>query len=79
MEKTQFTELLKRLDTIAKLLAMSLVKDAKTEDDKVSLLHDSGFKNVEIANILNKTSNSVDQSMHRIRKKRNSSQLEEKK
>lgn len=79
MKESQFEEiLLKKLDTIAKLLSLNVLKDEETVEGKVNLLHSSGFKRKEIANILDKKLNNIDQVLHNLKKKQQDKQEEQK-
>jgi len=61
VEQSQFEEtLLNKLDTISKLLSLIILKDEQTVEEKVDLLHTSGFKRKEIADILDKKLNNID-------------------
>ena len=73
MEQEQFEDIVKKLDLIAKLISLSLVKDEKTLTDKVKILNASGFKPKEIATLLDKKPNHIRQILHQLRKKENSS------
>jgi len=79
VKESQFEEiLLKKLDTIAKLLSLNVLKDEETVEGKVNLLHSSGFKRKEIANILDKKLNNIDQVLHNLKKKQQDKQEEQK-
>ena len=51
MSSEQFDKLIFELQTLTKLLAISVLKD-KNQTERVSLLADYGFENKEIANLL---------------------------
>lgn len=53
-----------------KLLALTALKDVKTENEKIELLNQMDFRNVEIANILNKDPHNVDVVVSQLRKKK---------
>lgn len=74
MEKEQFEEIIKRLDLIAKLISLSLIKDEKTLAGKVKVLDASGFKPKEIATLLDKKLNHIHQILHKLRKKEKSTE-----
>ena len=76
MEKKQFKEIIKRLDLIAKLISLSLVKGEKTLTEKVKVLDASGFKPKEIATLLDKKPNHIHQILHKLRTKGTSQQEE---
>lgn len=69
MEQEQFEEITKRLDLIARLISLSLVKNEKTLAGKVKVLDASGFKPKEIATLLDKKLNHIHQVLHKLRKK----------
>lgn len=72
MEKEQFEEIIKRLDLIAKLISLSLIKDEKPLAGKVKVLDASGFKPKEIATLLDKKLNHIHQILHKLRKEKKS-------
>jgi len=67
VEREQFEEIIKRLDLIAKLISMSLIKDEKTLANKVKVLDASGFRPKEIATLLDKKINHIHQILHKLR------------
>lgn len=69
MEQKQFEEIIKKLDLIAKLISLSLVKDEKTLNERVKVLDASGFEPKEIAILLDKKTNHIRQIIHQLRKK----------
>ena len=69
LEQKQFEKITRKLDSITRLLAMTLVENIETVESKVEFLHNAGFKPNGIANILNKKHNNIDQVLHNIRKK----------
>jgi len=77
VEQSQFEEtLLNKLDTISKLLSLIILKDEQTVEEKVDLLHTSGFKRKEIADILDKKLNNIDQVLHKIKVKQQKKEKE---
>lgn len=60
-------ELLRKLDIIAQLLAMNLLKD-KSVADQIKHLNEIGFKSKEIAKILGKTEHHVHVTLSNLRK-----------
>lgn len=72
MEQKQFEEIIKRLDLIAKLISLSLVKNEKTLAKKVKVLNASGFRPKEIATLLDKEPNHIHQILHKLRTKEKS-------
>jgi len=78
MDKTQFDILTANLDRIARLLALNVVANVKG-DEQIVKLSSVGFGTSEIASMLGKQRNAVDQALHRIKKRENSkSKVEEK-
>ena len=61
-------EILRKLEIIAQLLAMNLLKD-KPASEQIAILHDLGFKNKEIATILGKTANTVKATLSQLKSK----------
>jgi len=59
--------IIKKLDTIIKLLAVNAVKDKKFIE-QVKLLSDFGFEPKDIALMTGKTANNVRVQLHAIRK-----------
>lgn len=76
MEQRQFEEIIKRLDLIAKLISLNLVKDEKSLTEKVKALDASGFEPEDIAALLDKKPNHIHQILHQLRKKVKSSEEE---
>lgn len=77
MEQSKFEEmLLNKLDTISKLLSLIILKDEQTVEEKVNLLHTSGFRRKEIADILDKKLNNIDQVLHNIKVKQQKKEKE---
>jgi len=68
MDEKQFKILNDKLDKLTKLLAHTVVSNVKG-DEQVKILSSIGFKSAEISDLLGKTRNSIDQSLHRIKKK----------
>lgn len=66
----QLLDISKKIDMIIRLLALNLVKDSKTQKDKIALLANAGFKPKEIAEILNTTRNTVNVALASLRKKK---------
>lgn len=65
----QFKEFNGNLKLITKLLALNLVKDYKTQKEQIITLSSFGFQPIEIADLLNTSSNSVNVALSRARKK----------
>lgn len=72
MEQKQFEEIIKRLDLIAKLISLNLIKDEKALAGKVEVLDALSFKPKEIAALLGKKLNHIHQILHKLRKKQKS-------
>ena len=72
MAHEQFEEIIKKLDLIAKLISLNLIKDERTVAGKVRILDASGFKPKEIATLLDKKLNNIHQVLHKLGKKKKS-------
>jgi DNA-binding CsgD family transcriptional regulator len=70
MNEDQFKHVTERLDTITKLLAGNLLKDAETVTQKVEILYNLGISNKEIAILVGTTEQSVSGLKARLKKKR---------
>ena len=68
MDIEQFSILDKKMDVLIGLLTLNLTKD-KTLQERVELLHSLGLGPTQIAKVLGKTKNNIDQVLHNIRKK----------
>jgi len=68
--------LMKKLDTLEKLLAFNIIKD-KTVTEQVDILTKAGLRARDIAEILNKTENLVYVTQSTLRKKRSGSSAEQ--
>lgn len=66
-----------KMDRVAKLLALNLVKDMKKQKEQIAFLSDAGFQPKEIADILSTSSGNVRVTLHSIRKERGSTEEEE--
>jgi hypothetical protein len=64
------TEISEKIDKILKLLSIDAVKGCSTEQEKIELLDSLGFRPVEIARFLNKSSDNVSVQLVIVRKKR---------
>ena len=69
MEEKQFNELIKRLDKLVRIVALSSTK-GYTSTEKISLLSQAGFGPKEIADIIGTTQNVVNVRLSEIRKRR---------
>lgn len=68
MDEKQFKILNDKLDKLTKLLAHTVVSNSKG-DKQIEILSSIGFNPAEISDLLGKTRNSIDQALHRIKKK----------
>ncbi len=66
----QLTEISTKLDTLIRLVALDLIRDIKTQTEKIAKLSDAGFQPKQIAEILMTSSNAVRVALVSIRKKR---------
>jgi len=62
-------EILQKLDTIIKLLAFGLIKGRKVKE-QILFLHNMGISNKEIAEILDKSQNTVKVTLSQEKKKK---------
>jgi len=69
MDNKQFDVLMKKMDSLEKLLAFNIIKD-KTVMEQVDILTKAGLKAKDIAEILNKTENQIYVTQNSLRKKR---------
>lgn len=76
MDEKQFDVLTKKLDSITRLLAFSLVKD-KPVNEQIEILTKSRLKASEIALLLDKTENQVYVTQTTLRKKKKESTSEQ--
>ena len=72
MTKDQFEAILKKLDMLVRLSAVSFLAN-KTQQEKIMLLSSAGFQPKEIADICGTTSNTVRVALSMIRKKHKNS------
>ncbi len=70
MEKEQFKELTDKLNIITRLLALNLVKDMKTQNEKITTLSSFSFGPSDIAEMLGTSSNTVSVALSKIRSKK---------
>ena len=68
MDPNQFTILDKKIDVLIALLTLDVTK-GKTLQERVELLHSLGLGPTQIAKILGKTKNNIDNALHEVRKK----------
>jgi transposase len=69
MNEKQFEQLAQRLDTIIKLVAGNLLKDADSKTKKVEILYGLGISTKEISRLVGTTEGSVEVIKNRLRKK----------
>lgn len=70
MSEEQFEQINQKLDTLIRLVAGSLLKDAKNKTEKVGILDELGIATKEIASLVVTTEESVKTMKKRVRKKR---------
>jgi DNA-directed RNA polymerase specialized sigma24 family protein len=70
IEKKQFDEMLNKMEKITSLLALNLVKDCKTQKDKILMLSSLGYGVTDISKLLNTTAGTVNQALVRARKEK---------
>jgi len=68
MTKDQFEEILKKIDVLTRLLAISLVSEKK-QQDQIIILSKIGIQPKEIAEMLGTTPNTVRVTLSKMRKK----------
>ncbi len=69
MSEEQFEQLTQKLDTLIKLVAGNLLKDAESKTQKVGILNKLGIATKEIASLVRTTEGSVETMKKRVRKK----------
>jgi DNA-binding CsgD family transcriptional regulator len=69
MSKEQFEELAQKLDTLIRLVAGNLLKDAKNKTQKVEILYNLGIPTKEISQLANTSEASVETLKTRLRKR----------
>jgi len=69
MDDVQFKETINKLNIITRLLALNLVKDMKTQNEKILSLSSYGFTPTSIAEMLGTSSNTVNVALSRSRSK----------
>lgn len=67
MDEKQFEAMMKKMDSLAKLLAFNVIKD-KSVNEQVDVLTKAGLKASDIAEILGKTENQVYVTQTMLRK-----------
>ena len=69
MNESEENEILQELQRISKLLALTVTRELKQQQEKVKLLSDVGFRPIEIANITGIEANQVSAVLSNIKKK----------
>ena len=69
MSQEQFEKLTQKLDTLIRLFAGNLLKDAKNKTQKVEFLHNLGVSTKEIAELVDTTEASVETLKTRLRRR----------
>jgi DNA-binding NarL/FixJ family response regulator len=69
MDEKQFNEIISKMDTTNRLLALNIVKDFKIQEQKIIALSSFGFSPSQIAKLLGTTQNTVSVTLSRIKKK----------
>jgi DNA-directed RNA polymerase specialized sigma24 family protein len=69
MSPEQFEQVAQKLDTIIRLVAGNLLKDAESKTQKVEILYGLGISTKEIARLVGTTEGSVDTMKKRLRKR----------
>jgi len=69
MSERQFERLDQRLDTIIRLVAGNLLKNADSKTQKVEILYGLGISTKEIARLVGTTEGSVETMKKRLRKR----------
>lgn len=74
MDPQQFKEMMAKLDLVIRLLTVSIVKDMKTQTERILALSSSGFGPTDIAKLLGTTANTVNVTLSKARKKTRTTQ-----
>jgi len=69
LREEQFENLTQKLNTIIKLIAGNLLKDAESKTQKVEILHNLGISTKEIAQLVDTTEASVETLKTRLKKR----------
>jgi transposase len=69
MNPEQFEQIAQKLDTIIRLVAGNLLKDAESKTQKVEILYGLGISTKEIAKLVGTTEGSVVTMKKRLRKR----------
>lgn len=69
MDDKQFLAVQDKLEKLTKLIALMALRQEESEQEKIRLLDSMGFRQIEIARILNKTPDNIGMVIRRLRKK----------
>jgi DNA-directed RNA polymerase specialized sigma24 family protein len=69
MSEKQLEQLVQRLDTLIRLVAGNLLKDAESKTKKVEILYGLGISTKEISQLVGTTEGSVETMKKRVRKR----------
>ena len=72
MNEEQFKEIAEKMNVLIRLMASIVVKDMKTQKEKILYLSSLGFGPTDIARFLGTTSNTVNVALSQSRKKSDS-------
>lgn len=67
MDDRHFEIITKKMDSLARLLALNIIKD-KTVNEQVETLRKAGFRPIEIADLLGKTPNQINVTISLLEK-----------
>ena len=70
MKKSQYKQLMEKLNLISKLLALNIIGDAKTKKEKILKLYDVGFTRAQITALLKFKRGTVAGTIGKERKKK---------
>ena len=70
MDEKQFKEITGRLDLITRLLALNVVRDMKSQKEKILMLASFGLGPTSIAELLGTTVNTVKVTLSKARKRK---------
>ncbi len=69
MSDKQFEQLSEKLDTLIRLLAGTLLRDAKSKTEKIEILYGLGISTKDISQFVGTTEGSVETIKKRLRKR----------
>lgn len=67
MDEKHFEIITRKMDSLAKLLALNIIKD-KTVNEQVETLRKAGFRPIEIADLLGKSPNQINVTINLLEK-----------